>query len=127
MKHSIVVLLALPTALAAQNVVRGNVMPSPARGAAGENLQLKAVALDKDDKPVTGVMIRFQQADFPFQGTVDSTGLVQAGSVATIPVIVSAIQPGAKPIIARVEVKIVAGPAATVGVSPASLKLVPKQ
>ena len=50
-----------------------------------------------------------------------------AGSVSTIPVVVSAIQPGAKPVITRVEVKVVPGPAATISVSPASVKLVPRQ
>jgi hypothetical protein len=117
--------LAIPAALSAQTVVRVNVTPSPARVVAGESLQLKAEPVDKDGKPVSGVLVVFQQQDFPFQGTVDSTGLVMAGSVSTIPVVVSAIQPGAKPVITRVEVKVVAGPAATVVVTPAAVKLVP--
>lgn len=124
---SLVCSLVLPIALSAQTVVRVKVTPAPARVVAGESLQLKAVALDKDDKPVGDVRIRFQQQDFPFQGTVDSTGLVMAGSVSTIPVVVSAIQPGAKPIIARVEVIVVAGPAATITVAPTTVKLVPRQ
>src|SRR5512133_1705562 len=120
-------LLVLPAVLAAQTVVRVNVTPSPARVVAGESLQLKAQPVDKDGKPVSGVLVLFQQQDFPFQGTVDSTGLVKAGSVSTIPVVVSAIQPGAKPVITRIEVKVVPGPAATIKVSPAALKLVPRQ
>src|SRR5207342_2754888 len=119
--------LLLPAVLSAQTVVRVKVTPSPARVVAGESLQLKAEPVDKDGKPVSGVLIRFQQQDFPFQGTVDSTGLVMAGSVSTIPVVVSAIQQGAKPVITRVEVKVVPGPAATISVSPASVKLVPRQ
>ncbi|MES2178290.1 MAG: Ig-like domain-containing protein [Gemmatimonadota bacterium] len=124
---TLLALAALPISLAAQGVVRVTVTPSPARVVAGETLQLKAAALDKDGKPVTGVRIRFQQQDFPFQGTVDSTGLVMAGSVSTIPVVVSAIQPGSKPVIARIDVKIVPGPAASIALSAASLKLVPRQ
>jgi len=120
-------IVSLPAALAAQDVARVTVTPSPARVAAGETLQLKAVAVDRDGKPVTDALIRFQQQDFPFQGTVDSTGLVKAGSVSTIPVVVSAIRPGAKPVIARIDVKIVPGPAATIAVSPGTLKLVPRQ
>ena len=119
--------LALPAALLSQTVARVNVTPSPARVVAGQSLQLKAEPVDKDGKPVPGVLVLFQQQDFPFQGTVDSTGLVMAGSVSTIPVVVSAIQPGAKPVITRVEVKVVPGPAATISVAPASVKLVPKQ
>ena len=122
--------LVLPATLVAQatqTVARVNVTPSPARVVAGQSLQLKAEALDKDGKPVPGVLIRFQQANAPFEGTVDSTGLVLAGSVATIPVVVAAIQPGAKPVITQLDVKIIPGPAATISVSPASVKLVPKQ
>jgi len=125
--RSLLLSLAVPAALSAQTVVRVNVTPSPARVVAGESLQLKAEPVDKDGKPVSGVLVVFQQQDFPFQGTVDSTGLVMAGSVSTIPVVVSAIQPGAKPVITRVEVKVVAGPAATVVVTPAAVKLVPRQ
>jgi hypothetical protein len=125
--RSLLLSLALPAALSAQTVVRVNVTPSPARVVAGESLQLKAEPVDKDGKPVSGVLVLFQQQDFPFQGTVDSTGLVMAGSVSTIPVVVSAIQPGAKPVITRVEVKVVPGPAATISVAPAAVKHVPRQ
>ena len=116
-------------ALAAQTppVARVTVTPSPARVVAGDSLRLTAQAVDKDGKPVSDVRIRFQQQDFPFQGTVDSTGLVRAGAVSTIPVIVSAIQAGAKPIIAKVQVLVVAGPAAGISVTPAQLRLVPGQ
>ena len=114
----LLVSLLLPAVLSAQTVVRVKVTPSPARVVAGESLQLKAEPVDKDGKPVSGVLIVFQQQDFPFQGTVDSTGLVMAGSVSTIPVVVSAIQPGAKPVITRVEIKVVAGPAASISVTP---------
>src|ERR1051326_7190866 len=89
-----VAMVALPPVLAAQHVARVTVTPSPARVVAGDSLRLKAVALDQDGKPMSGVLLRFQQADFPFQGTVDSTGLVMAGSVSTIPVVGSAIHAG---------------------------------
>jgi len=125
--RALLVSLLLPAVLSAQTVVRVKVTPSPARVVAGESLQLKAEPVDKDGKPVSGVLIVFQQQDFPFQGTVDSTGLVMAGSVSTIPVVVSAIQPGAKPVITRVEIKVVAGPAASISVTPTSVKLVPRQ
>ena len=127
--RSLVLTFFLPVALVAQTqtVVRVNVTPSPARVVAGDTLRLSAVAVDNDGKPVSDVRIRFQQQDFPFQGTVDSTGLVVASSVSIIPVIVSAIQAGAKPIIKRVEVVVVAGPAASISVSPAHVKLVPHQ
>jgi hypothetical protein len=126
-RRALLLSLVAPSVLSAQVVARVNVTPSPARVVAGESLRLKAEPVDKDGKPVSGVLILFQQQDFPFQGTVDSTGLVMAGSVSTIPIVVSAIQPGAKPVITRVEVKVVPGPAATISVTPASVKLVPRQ
>ena len=45
----------------------------------------------------------------------------------TIPVIVSVIAPGGKPLIVRTEVTVVAGPAASITVSPTSARLVAKQ
>ena len=114
-----VVALALPVAVSAQTAARIVVSPMPAQVVAGETLQLRAQAVDRDGKPVSDARIRFQQTDFPFQGTVDSTGLVRAGAVSTIPVVVSAIQPGVKPIIARIDVSVIAGPAASITIAPA--------
>ena len=107
--------------------VRVVVSPMPVQVVAGDTLQLRAQAVDRNGKPVSDARIRFQQTDFPFQGTVDSTGLVRAGAVSTIPVIVSAIQPGQKPIIAKIDVLIIAGPAASLIVAPVTARLVPKQ
>lgn len=121
-------LLAVSAAGAqSQTAVRVVVSPTPARVVAGDSLQLKAQALDKDGNVVPGVRIRFQQAAAIFEGTVDSTGLVRAGSVSKMPIVVSAIQPGVKPIIAQIEVEFVAGPAARIGMLPKQLRLVPQQ
>ena len=127
--RTILLSLVVPTALFAQTraVARINVTPSPARVVAGETLQLKAQAVDADGQPVTGVLIRFQQTAANFEGTVDSTGLVSAGAVSTIPIVVAAIVPGAKPMISRIEVSVIAGPAASIELAPNALKLVPKQ
>ena len=121
--------LLLPAALSAQapTVTRIVVSPSPARLVAGETLQLRAEAVDKDGKPVAGVQIRFRATAAMFEGTVDANGLVSGGAVSTIPVVVSAIQPGVKPVIAQIEVSVVAGPAATIDVAPRSLTLVAAQ
>ncbi|HEX5829477.1 MAG TPA: Ig-like domain-containing protein, partial [Gemmatimonadaceae bacterium] len=58
------------------------------------------------------------------EGTVDSTGLVQSGSTGTLPVAAIALVPGARPVIERVDVRMVPGPAARVSVAPATTKLV---
>ncbi|MEQ1691338.1 MAG: Ig-like domain-containing protein, partial [Gemmatimonas sp.] len=122
------VLAFASTSLSAQQAVaRVVVTPNPATVVAGETLQLKAEAVDRDGKPVSGVRIRFQQTSASFEGTVDSTGLVHAGAVSTIPVVVSAIQAGTRPVITQIQVSVVPGPAATIDVSPQQMRLVPGQ
>ena len=125
---SITALVTVTASLSAQQTVaRVVVTPNPANVVAGESLQLKAEAVDRDGKPVSGVRIRFQQSAAPFEGTVDSTGLVHAGAVSTIPVVVSASQAGARPVIAQLQVNVLPGPAATIDVSPRQMRLVPGQ
>lgn len=107
--------LLAPFALAAQQAVaRVNVSPASPKMIAGETLQLRAEALDAMGRPVPGATIRFQQAGAQFEGTVDENGLVAAGAVSTIPVTVTAIVTGQKPVIKRVEVAVLPGPAASV-------------
>ena len=127
--RTLLISLFAPAALFSQApaVARINVTPSPARVVAGETLQLRAQAVDVDGKVIPGVLIRFQQSAANFEATVDSAGLVSAGAVSTIPIVVAAIVPGAKPVIKRIEVAVLPGPAATVEVTPAAAKLVPKQ
>ena len=122
-------MFALPVAVSAQSpvVARVTVTPSPARVVAGDTLRLRAQAVDAEGKPVPGVMIRFQQSAANFEGTVDSTGLVTAGAVSVIPVVVAAFVPGAKPIITRVDVTVLAAPAAIIELAPTAAKLVPRQ
>ena len=102
------------SASAQQTVARINVTPAAPRMTAGDTLRLKAEALDAAGRPVAGVTIRFQQAGAQFEGTVDENGLVSAGAVSTIPVAVTAIVQGERPVIKRVEVTVLPGPAATI-------------
>ena len=80
---------------------------------AGDTLRLRADAMDVDGKPVAA-RIRFALAGGRFEGTVDSTGLVTGGATGGLTVVVSAIVPGARPLIERVELRVVAGPAARI-------------
>ncbi len=94
---------------------------------AGDSLRLRPQALDSAGKPVENVTFRFFSQGGRFEGSVDSTGLVQSGSTGTIAVAVVASVPNTRPVIERVEVKMVAGPAATIRVAPAVQKLVAGQ
>ena len=108
-------LAALPAAAVAQQAeavpVKLVVTPATRTLAAGDTMRLHAEARDADGRPVNA-RIRFQQAGGRFEGVVDTSGLVSAGATGGLTVIVSATAPGARPVIERVELRIVPGPAA---------------
>jgi hypothetical protein len=121
--------LAIPSLAFAQpsTVSRINVTPASPKLVAGETLQLRAEALDAAGRPVPGVTIKFQQTAAQFEGAVDDKGLVTGGAVGTIPVAVTAIVQGQKPVIKRIEIAVLPGPAATIALEPHSAKLLPGQ
>jgi hypothetical protein len=86
---------------------------------AGDSAQIAAEARDADGKPVANAALRFFAAGSArFEGRVDSAGFVRSGSTGTIPVTVVASVPGTRPVIDRLDVVMVPGPAARVGVTP---------
>jgi hypothetical protein len=91
---------------------------------AQDTLRLRAQALDSAGNAIAGARIRFVAAGGRFEGTVDETGLVASGSTGTIPVSVVATVPGTQPVIQRVEVAMVPGPAARIEVDRAIEELV---
>ena len=103
-----------------------DVVLSPARGVLtpGDSLRFRAEARDSAGQPMANVRLLFRAAGGRFEGSVDSTGLVTAGSTGTIPVAVIALVLGSRPYIKRTDVRIVAGPAARIAVAPRVTKLV---
>ncbi|HEV8266149.1 MAG TPA: Ig-like domain-containing protein [Gemmatimonadales bacterium] len=103
-----------------------DVVLTPARAVLtpGDTLRFRAEARDSAGQPVANVRILFRAAGGRFEGSVDTTGTVVAGSTGTIPVSVVALVTGTKPFIKRTEVRIVAGPAARIAVAPRLTKLV---
>jgi hypothetical protein len=116
-------LLALPAALGAQTVARVVVTPANPTVIAGDTLRLKAQAVDANGRPVAGATIRFQQTGGQFEGTVSPDGLVSAGAVGSFPVVVSAVMGTEKPVISRIEVRQLPGPASSIKVAPKLQKL----
>jgi hypothetical protein len=94
---------------------------------AGDTLRLVAQALDADGRPVPGATIRFVGSGGRFEGRVDSTGLVYAGSTGTLGVTALASVPGTRPVIERVEIRMLPGPTARVTVTPEAARLVAGQ
>jgi hypothetical protein len=99
---------------AASPIAKVVVTPAALRVVAGDTLRLRAQALDAQGRPVAGARILYQGGSF--EGAVDSTGLVMSGAVGTLPIAVTAVVPGTKPVIERVQVHMVAGPAARLDV-----------
>jgi hypothetical protein len=111
-----------------QEIARIVVTPASRMMTAGDTLRLNAEARDAQGRVIPGVTFRYRLGSGArFEGRVDSTGLVTAGSTAILPVTVTATSPNVKPKFEVVEIKAVPGPAASVEITPAVARLVPGQ
>jgi hypothetical protein len=111
-----------PSAAEAQSY-RLVINPSKPTVTAGDTMRIVAQLLDESGRPADGGRVRFQQQGGRFEGIVDSLGHVTAGATGTIPVAVVGIAPGMRPVIQRIDVQMVPGPAASLEPSPRTLKL----
>jgi len=69
-----------------------DVVVTPASGSdPGDTLRFRAEARDSAGRPMANVKLLFRAAGGRFEGSVDSSGLVKAGSTGTIPVTVIAL------------------------------------
>ncbi len=112
------------TALPASPIAKVVVTPTQRAVSIGDSLQLHGEAVDAAGQRVVGAMIRFVPAGAWFEGSVDSTGLVKAGAVGILPVTAVAMIPGTRPVVERVEIRMVPGPAARVAIAPRVTRLV---
>lgn len=131
-------LLAAPLALTAQQgnagaaqtpsrIARIIVSPVQRTVAAGDTLRLSAEARDAANNVIPGVQFRWSATGARFEGNIDQTGLVTSGSTGILPIAVVGIIQGEQPKVERIEVRMVAGPAARIAIAPAPTKLVPGQ
>jgi len=94
----------------------------------GDTVRLSAAALDSAGRPVPDARVRFFVAgNTRFEGRVDSTGLVYAGSPGTLGVTAMASVEGTRPVVGRLELRVTPGSAARLEVSSAALRLLPGQ
>jgi hypothetical protein len=107
-------------ALNARIVVR----PANAEIAVGDSVRLTAEVRDPAGNVVPNARVVFRAGGGSFEGRVDSTGLVVGGATATIPVTVVALVEGKRPLLERVAVRVVPGPAERVSISNAPRRLV---
>jgi hypothetical protein len=133
MRRTFAALLCLsPVALSAQEstpnpIARIVVLPLQRVVNAGDTLRLRAEARDAAGNLVPNVTFRWAQSGARFEGSVSQDGLVTAGSTGVLPAAVVAVLPGQQPKVERFEVRMVAGPAARIALSPAVTRLVPGQ
>jgi hypothetical protein len=123
---AIVAIMAIAATAAAQAPAAGTrlvVTPAVRSVVAGDSLQLRGQLLDGAGQPVPGARVMFVGAGGRFEGNVDSTGLVRAGAVGTIPVTAVGLVSGAKPVVERFEVAMVPGVATRVEVTPRPARL----
>ena len=118
---------ALGAQAAAPSVARLRITPAVRTMAVNDSLRLIVQALDANGTVVPGALVRFAAQGGRFQGAVDSLGWVRAGSPGTIPIAITAIVPGGRPVVEKIEVRITAGPVARITVVPAVSKLLAGQ
>ena len=95
---------------------------------AGDTIRLTAEARDAQGQVIPGVTFRYRLGSSArFEGRVDSLGLVTAGSTSTLPVDVTATLAGARPKFETIEINALPGPAASIEIEPATVKLVAGQ
>jgi hypothetical protein len=120
---AVALVASLAGAASAQGTQRLVITPSTRTIVVGDTMRFSAQLLDAAGKPVPNARIVFRNAGGYFEGAVDSTGKLSAGSVGTMPITAIAILPGAKPVVERFEVAMVPGPAARVAVMPRPARL----
>ncbi len=96
------------------------VTPSGAVLTPGDTIRLRAEARDSAGRPVANARVRYY---FRFEGNVDSTGLVTAGSPGNLAVTAYAIVPGTRPFVKSIPVKVLPGPATRVAITPVVTKV----
>lgn len=108
-------------------IARLRITPAVRTMVAGDSLRLVVEPVDAAGNVVAGATIRFNAQGGRFQGSVDSSGWVRAGTPGTIPVSVVATTRGGRPVVERVEVRIEAGPPARIVLTPDVTKLLAGQ
>ncbi|MCU0647567.1 MAG: Ig-like domain-containing protein [Gemmatimonadaceae bacterium] len=91
---------------------------------AQDTLRLSARVLDAEGKVIPQATVRWMRAGGAFEGSVRQDGLVESGATGTIPVVAVATVQGYSPINQRIEVQMVAGPAARIALTAPPSRLV---
>jgi plastocyanin len=113
-----------PVMMASSPVARVVVKPAEAALQVGDTLRLSALAYDSAGKVLDGMRVRWFQSGGRFEGAVDSTGLVTAGSTGTLTFAV-AVSPasGGRAKTAFARVTVLPQPASKISIEPALTRM----
>ncbi|MGH7584854.1 MAG: Ig-like domain-containing protein [Gemmatimonadales bacterium] len=119
-----VLFLALQQPVASTSIARVEVQPAQAAVAAGDTLRLTATAYDSAGRTLETGRVTWAIGPSPFEGGVDSTGLLTAGSVGNLTVTAFARpRAGGRGKIGQARITVLPGPAARVELSPIPARL----
>ncbi len=104
-------------AIAGPEITSLQIFPRERAMQARDTMRLSVKAMDASGNEVPGAIIRVQRAGGYFEGNVDADGLIRSGSTGTLPIVVSATLPGRRPVIERLEIRMLPGPAQRIDVS----------
>ena len=96
------------------------VTPSGAVMTPGDTVRFRGEARDSAGRPLPNARVRFYMR---FEGSVDTTGLVTAGSPGNLALTAFAVVPGTRPFVKTIPIKVLPGPAARVVITPAVTKV----
>jgi len=112
-------LLAVLQQPAGQAIARVTIQPAEVAVQVGDSVKLTATAVDAGGRPVRDVTVRWFQSGGQFEGKVDSTGRVRAGSVGTLAVsALVAPQRGGSPSTGFARVTILPRPTSRIAIEP---------
>ncbi|MDQ3697592.1 MAG: Ig-like domain-containing protein [Gemmatimonadota bacterium] len=103
-------------------VARIVVTPTTRTVAMGDTVRIRAQAVDAAGNPVANARILF--AAQGSAASIDSAGMLVGAAVGRFPLVVTAVVPRARPVIERIEMQVVPGPAARIVVAPRVTRLV---
>ncbi len=128
MLHVLVLLAALQqqqsVAARAPAIAKVTIQPAEVAVQVGDTVRLAAAALDSAGRPIRDVTVAWFQAGGRFEGKVDSTGLVSAGSVGSLTVsALVAPRAGGSPSTGFARVTVLPRPASRLAIEPAVTRL----
>ena len=122
MLHALLLLAAFQQSGPA--IAKVTIQPAEVAIQVGDSVRLAAVALDSAGRPVRDVTLRWFQDGGRFEGVIDSTGVVRAGSVGTLGVsVLAAPREGGSPVTGFGRITVLPRPTSRIALEPAVSRL----